>query len=110
MTIYYFEDTNRVEYRHVLKQGEYMTPDEMEHMKSFGCYDFHINKYITEVGTVLDEVCYSINRDVLEQGMSEEDRERITHAIENNMDETNNYKNNPDLTIHNVKLIETIQL
>jgi hypothetical protein len=42
--------------------------------------------------------------------MSEEDRKRINHAIENNMDETNNYKNNPDLTIHNVKLIEIIQL
>jgi len=96
MTIYYFKDTNRFEYRHVLKQGTHMTPDEMEHMKSFGCYDFYVNKYITEVGTVLDEVCYSINRDVLEQGMTEEERELINHAIENNMDETNNYFEDDD--------------
>ena len=87
-----------------------MTPDEIEHMKSFGCYDFYVNKYITEVGTLLDEVCYSINRDVLEEGMSEEDRELIAHTIKENIDETHDYKNNPDLIIHNVKLIETIQL
>ena len=32
MTIYYFEDTNRVEYRHVLKHGEYISKEKLESM------------------------------------------------------------------------------
>lgn len=110
-SVYYYQDTHRVEYRYVLKEGQRMTPDEKAHMESFGCYYFYINRYITEQGTIRDEVCFSINRDVLEQTMNQTDRDTLEVAIQNSPESVEQLrKNNPDIMVIKAQLIETIYL
>lgn len=113
--VYYYEDTGRVEYRNILLEGERITPDEMEQMKSFGCYNFYVNRYITEFGDIMDEVCYSIDRAILEQDMPTAELERWDGVFKNNSIKTEKqlvdaHKNNPNVVIHKAQLIETIQL
>lgn len=108
-SIYYETDTRRVEYRTILPDGERLTPEQNADMESYGCYGFHINRWIAGNGTIIDELRFSIDRDILEDGMKQDDKDLIEQATQNTFYGTTEHHQTviPD-TIRNAQLIETI--